>query len=249
MMDTVLNLGLNDRSVEGLAKQSERRRPLRPRRLPPVHPDVRQDRDGRARRGVRGGARPREGAQGRGHPGHRPRRRRPHRADRGVPRRSTGRTRARSSRRTRRSSCVWRSRRCSSRGTASGPSTTGGRTRSPTTSARRSTSQAMVFGNRGDDSGTGVAFTRDPSKGEKVPYGDYLANAQGEDVVAGIRNTLPLVGARGARPRRRTRGCASTWTRSRGTTATCATSSSRSRSGSSGSSRSASASGRRSPSG
>ena len=51
---------------------------------------------------------------------------------------------------------------------------------------------AMVFGNRGDDSGTGVAFTRDPANGEKVPYGDYLANAQGEDVVAGIRNTLPL---------------------------------------------------------
>jgi len=53
--------------------------------------------------------------------------------------------------------------------------------------------QAMVFGNRGDDSGTGVAFTRDPSTGERAPYGDYLANAQGEDVVAGIRNTLPLV--------------------------------------------------------
>src|SRR5919201_1681618 len=52
--------------------------------------------------------------------------------------------------------------------------------------------QAMVFGNRGDDSGTGVAFTRDPSTGEKLPYGDYLPNAQGEDVVAGIRNTLPL---------------------------------------------------------
>jgi pyruvate,orthophosphate dikinase len=51
---------------------------------------------------------------------------------------------------------------------------------------------AMVFGNRGDDSGTGVAFTRDPATGENVPYGDYLPNAQGEDVVAGIRNTLPL---------------------------------------------------------
>ena len=51
---------------------------------------------------------------------------------------------------------------------------------------------AMVFGNRGDDSGTGVAFTRDPATGEKRPYGDYLQNAQGEDVVAGIRNTLPL---------------------------------------------------------
>jgi pyruvate, orthophosphate dikinase len=52
--------------------------------------------------------------------------------------------------------------------------------------------QAMVFGNRGDDSGTGVAFTRDPATGEKKPYGDYLENAQGEDVVAGIRNTLAL---------------------------------------------------------
>ena len=52
--------------------------------------------------------------------------------------------------------------------------------------------QAMVFGNRGEDSGTGVAFTRDPATGERVPYGDYLPNAQGEDVVAGIRNTLPL---------------------------------------------------------
>src|SRR5712692_10378265 len=51
---------------------------------------------------------------------------------------------------------------------------------------------AMVFGNRGEDSGTGVAFTRDPATGERTPYGDYLANAQGEDVVAGIRNTLRL---------------------------------------------------------
>jgi pyruvate,orthophosphate dikinase len=52
--------------------------------------------------------------------------------------------------------------------------------------------QTMVFGNKGDDSGTGVAFTRDPGSGEKKPYGDYLVNAQGEDVVAGIRNTVPL---------------------------------------------------------
>jgi len=47
----------------------------------------------------------------------------------------------------------------------------------------------MVFGNMGTDSGTGVAFTRNPSTGERVLYGDYLLNAQGEDVVAGIRNT------------------------------------------------------------
>jgi pyruvate,orthophosphate dikinase len=51
---------------------------------------------------------------------------------------------------------------------------------------------AMVFGNLSDDSGTGVAFTRDPASGAKGVYGDYLANAQGEDVVAGIRNTLAL---------------------------------------------------------
>ena len=51
---------------------------------------------------------------------------------------------------------------------------------------------AMVFGNLGADSGTGVAFTRDPATGARGVYGDYLANAQGEDVVAGIRNTVPL---------------------------------------------------------
>jgi pyruvate,orthophosphate dikinase len=51
---------------------------------------------------------------------------------------------------------------------------------------------AMVFGNIGMDSGTGVAFTRDPGSGAQGVYGDYLQNAQGEDVVAGIRNTLPL---------------------------------------------------------
>jgi pyruvate,orthophosphate dikinase len=52
--------------------------------------------------------------------------------------------------------------------------------------------QTMVFGNKGDDSGTGVAFTRDPATGENRPYGDFLKNAQGEDVVAGIRVTEHL---------------------------------------------------------
>jgi len=51
---------------------------------------------------------------------------------------------------------------------------------------------SMVFGNLGMDSGTGVAFTRDPASGARGVYGDYLQNAQGEDVVAGIRNTVPL---------------------------------------------------------
>ncbi len=52
--------------------------------------------------------------------------------------------------------------------------------------------QAMVFGNRGEDSATGVAFTRDPSTGEKAFYGEFLINAQGEDVVAGIRTPHPI---------------------------------------------------------
>lgn len=53
--------------------------------------------------------------------------------------------------------------------------------------------QAMVYGNMGADSGTGVAFTRDPSTGEKIFYGEYLMDAQGEDVVAGIRTPHPIV--------------------------------------------------------
>ncbi|MBN2072754.1 MAG: pyruvate, phosphate dikinase [Actinobacteria bacterium] len=52
--------------------------------------------------------------------------------------------------------------------------------------------QAMVFGNMGQDSGTGVAFTRDPATGKNELYGEYLVNAQGEDVVAGIRTPLPI---------------------------------------------------------
>jgi len=52
--------------------------------------------------------------------------------------------------------------------------------------------QAMVFGNRDENSGTGVGFTRNAATGENVAYGDFLINAQGEDVVAGIRNTEDL---------------------------------------------------------
>jgi pyruvate,orthophosphate dikinase len=50
----------------------------------------------------------------------------------------------------------------------------------------------MVFGNMGNDSGTGVAFTRNPSTGENKLYGEFLMNAQGEDVVAGIRTPMPI---------------------------------------------------------
>jgi len=59
----------------------------------------------------------------------------------------------------------------------------------------------MVFGNTGDNSGTGVCFTRDPSSGEKIFYGDYLVNAQGEDVVAGIRTPMHLSEMKRAMPK------------------------------------------------
>jgi pyruvate,orthophosphate dikinase len=60
--------------------------------------------------------------------------------------------------------------------------------------------QVMVFGNRGDTSGTGVVFTRNPNTGEPQPYGEYLPNAQGEDVVAGIRTPLPVDALRERQP-------------------------------------------------
>ena len=60
--------------------------------------------------------------------------------------------------------------------------------------------QAMVFGNMGSDSGTGVAFTRDPATGENVFYGEFLMNAQGEDVVAGTRTPLPISGLKKENP-------------------------------------------------
>ncbi len=64
-----------------------------------------------------------------------------------------------------------------------------------------STVQAMVFGNMGDDCGTGVGFTRDPGSGENVFYGEFLINAQGEDVVAGIRTPQPIADLKKVMPK------------------------------------------------
>ena len=108
--------------------------------------------------------------------------------------------------------------------------------------------QAMVFGNKGEDSGTGVAFTRNPANGDPAPYGDYLVNAQGEDVVAGIRNTMKLEEMGEVQPRAwdELQEHMRPW---RPTTVTCAISSSPSSRASCGCSRPGSASGPPSPSG
>ena len=109
--------------------------------------------------------------------------------------------------------------------------------------------QSMVFGNMGDDCATGVAFTRDPATGEDVFYGEYLINAQGEDVVAGVRTPLPVAEMKHdpdalPAPTRSWRRCGRRWRRS---SATCRTSSSPSRRRSSTCCRPATASGRRWP--
>ena len=170
--------------------RSDRRRALRLRLLPALHRHVRPHRARHRRRAVRQAS------------SRRPRRRPgvDHRR-RGAGRRPAascataykahgqGRRPASPSRRTRSASCAAPSRPCSARGTAPGPSPTATASSIPHDLGTAVNVQAMVFGNRDDSSGTGVGFTRDPATGEAEPYGDFLVNAQGEDVVAGIRNT------------------------------------------------------------
>ena len=191
MMDTVLNLGLNEETLHG-PDRADRQRALRLGRLPPLHPDVRAHRHGRRRR---------DASTTRSR---RPRRRAASTQDTDldaaalrelvgrVPARSSSRTPGASSRPIRYEQldlaikavfASWFGKRAldyrdynkiaHDLGTAVNVVT-------------------MVFGNMGDDSGTGVAFTRDPNTGEKVLFGEYLTNAQGEDVVAGIRTPQPI---------------------------------------------------------
>ncbi len=105
----------------------------------------------------------------------------------------------------------------------------------------------MVFGNKGDRSGTGVAFTRDPSTGESSVYGEFLANAQGEDVVSGARTPEPVAAMAERRCRPPTTSCSRRCAGSSSTTATSRTSSSPSRTTGSTCSRRARPSGRRWP--
>ena len=189
MMDTVLNLGLNDESVQGPG-QADRRRALRLRQLPAVRPHVRPHRARHPRRGVRRALRGGQGAAGR-----RERRRgarptcwptwstpsRPsceHHTGQPFPQDPADQLRGAIE-------AVFRS--------WSGARAVAYRVREriPHDLGTAVNVQAMVFGNRDDNSGTGVGFTRDPATGAAGAYGDFLVNAQGEDVVAGIRNTLP----------------------------------------------------------
>ena len=94
------------------------------------------------------------------------------------------------------SSCAAPTGPCSTPGTRPARRSTAAPTRSPTTSAPPCNVVQMVFGNKGEGSGTGVCFTRDPSTGERVLYGEFLVNAQGEDVVAGIRTPEPIAAMR-----------------------------------------------------
>ena len=139
-----------------------------------------------------------------------------------------------------------RSKRSSAHGTATGRGPIGAKEGIPDDLGTGVVVQAMVFGNRGPDSGTGVLFTRNPATGERALYGDVMFDAQGEDVVAGTHATEPIsvldermpAVAGELRP---------TPTGSSATTPTCATSSSRSRTAGCGCSRSGSASAARRP--
>ncbi len=103
-----------------------------------------------------------------------------------------GRGRSATFRRTRSSSCACRATPCSGRGRTRARRSTAASTQFPITIGTAVNVQAMVFGNTGDRSGTGVGFTRNPATGAKEFYGEFLINAQGEDVVAGIRTPRPI---------------------------------------------------------
>ena len=200
MMDTILNLGLNDKTVEGLVARPGQRA-LRLRLLPPLRPDVRRRRP-RPQAGRQGRARPVRGD----HRGEEARRAASSSTPTSPPR--TSRTSSREFKAAIKEKTghdfpedpmeqLWgaigavfgswmNDRAIAYRKLYDIPESWG----------TAVNVQSMVFGNMGEDSGTGVAFTRDAATGENVFYGEYLMNAQGEDVVAGIRTPLPIADAR-----------------------------------------------------
>ena len=189
MMETVLNIGLTDESVHGLAKQAGNERFAWDsyRRLIQMF--------GKTVLGIEGEAFEhvdRRGQAGQGHQ-ERPRPRRDDlRAIVDATRRSSASTPAGTSRRTRASRWTSPSSAVFSSWNADRAILYRRQERIPADLGTAVNIVAMVFGNLGLGSGTGVAFTRDPGTGQQGVYGDYLQDAQGEDVVAGIRNTMPL---------------------------------------------------------
>ena len=190
MMDTILNLGLSDAAVEGLAARTGNRRFALDsyRRLiqmfgEVVEGDRRAPLRGRARRAEAGA---RRGAR------HRPRRRRPRASWSRRTVRSTARRRAMSSRRTRREQLLRAVRAVFDSWDTPRARVYRRANEIPDDIGTAVNVVQMVFGNKGDRSGTGVAFTRDPSTGESSVYGEFLANAQGEDVVSGARTPQPV---------------------------------------------------------
>ena len=190
MMETVLNIGLNDDSVHGLAIAGGQPA-VRVGLLPPADPDVRQDRAAHRRRAVRARARRAQAEQGR-HRRPRPGRRRPAAAGRGVQADRRPRTTGTEFPQDPREQLTAAINAVFSSWNSDRAVLYRRQERIPNDLGTAVNVVAMVFGNTGPDSGTGVCFTRDPATGAQGVYGDYLQNAQGEDVVAGIRNTVPL---------------------------------------------------------
>ena len=190
MMDTILNLGLNDEAVEGLARSTGNARFALDsyRRLIQMYGEVVDGIDGAP---LRVGARRAEEGEGR-RAGHRPGRGRPPRPRRRRSRRSTRRSsgaqfpqdpREQLRHAVRAVFDSWETPRAQVYRRAHDI---------PDDLGTAVNVVQMVFGNKGDSSATGVCFTRDPSTGEQGIYGEFLVNAQGEDVVAGIRTPEPL---------------------------------------------------------
>ncbi len=199
MMDTILNLGLNDETVIALERATQQPA-LRVGLLPPLHPDVRRRGARRAEARRRGSRAVRNGARD---------------ATSTRPT-ATANSRTTSSRPTTSRAIVERFKALVKERTGKAfPSDPWQQLEGAVSAVfgswmndraivyRRKYNipaewgtavnvQAMVFGNTGDESGSGVAFTRDPATGEKVFYGEFLLNAQGEDVVAGVRTPEPV---------------------------------------------------------
>ena len=183
MMDTILNLGLNDEAVEGLARATENPRFAYDayRRLIQMYGDVVAGVDAHRFEEAIGRA---EGAA-RGRTGRRSHRRRPRGARRDASSTCTCRSRARTSPRTLATSSPPRSARSSTRGTRRGRRSTGARTAFRTTSAPRSTSSRWSSETRGRTRAPGLPSRATRRPASAGPWGEFLANAQGEDVVAG----------------------------------------------------------------